>query len=517
MKPIKTFLFLFIVFTLLATLSYFFPPEGIKIGSGYLRFPQLKSIYIIENDKLADISGIIEKYQVHQQDTTIENDLVDIDSDSILILSDSLTTQFHTDSIDFTDSIKTANTPFLPGSVKQKLEYPENNTQILYPFFYNLKKLKSSDDLIRILHYGDSQIEGDRISSYLRYELQKEFGGSGIGLFPAVIIKGTSISLEQELTGDWERYTMQSIRNGNIYHKRLGVLMSFSRFAPVVNQGQNMYSGEITLRKSNNTYLNTRKFKQCKVFYGFNQKPFIAELKYRDKTLDAEIIPVSQQLNTISWEIDNAIDEITIGFKGEDSPDIYAIAIDDYKGIAVDNIPLRGSSGTDFTKTDILFLRSMYQKLNVKLVLMQFGVNLVPHVIDNYTYYQKQLEKQLKTIKSLRQDISIVVIGVSDMSRNEGGNYVSYPNIEKIRDAQKMAAFNAGCAFWDMYEAMGGKNSMPAWVKTNPPLARPDFTHFTWKGSTAIAKMFYEALMADYNDYLRIQYEQVQLSSNENN
>ena len=148
---------------------------------------------------------------------------------------------------------------------------------------------------------------------------------------------------------------------------------------------------------------------------------------------------------------------------------------------------------------------------------MQFGVNLVPHVIDNYTYYQKQLEKQLETIKSLRQDISIVVIGVSDMSRNEGGNYVSYPNIEKIRDAQKTAAFNAGCAFWDMYEAMGGKNSMPAWVKTNPPLARPDFTHFTWKGSTAIAKMFYEALMADYNDYLRIQYEQVQLSSNENN
>ena len=307
------------------------------------------------------------------------------------------------------------------------------------------------------------------------------------------------------------------MKNGTIYHKRLGALMSFSRFAPVIRSGNDIYSGEITLRKSYNSYLNTRRFKHCKVYYGYNEKPFIAELKYKDKTIDAELISVSKQLNTISWKLDNAVDELTIHFKGEDSPDIYAIALDDFKGIAVDNIPLRGSSGTDFTRTDLAFFRSMYQKLNVKLVLMQFGVNLVPHIIDDYSYYEKQLEKQLKTIKSLRPDISIIVIGVSDMSRNEGGRFVSYPNIEKIRNAQKNAAFNAGCAFWDTYEAMGGKNSMPAWVNANPPLARTDFTHFSWKGSTVIAKMFYDALMNDYTEYKKGSAEQIQLSSNEKN
>ena len=30
---------------------------------------------------------------------------------------------------------------------------------------------------VRIMHYGDSQIEGDRISGRLRERLQKEFGG----------------------------------------------------------------------------------------------------------------------------------------------------------------------------------------------------------------------------------------------------------------------------------------------------------------------------------------------------
>ena len=133
---------------------------------------------------------------------------------------------------------------------------------------------------------------------------------------------------------------------------------------------------------------------------------------------------------------------------------------------------------------------------------MQCGVNLVPHIVDDYSYYERQFYKQLKTLKGLRPDISIIVIGVSDMSQNKYGRYVSYPNIVKIREAQKNAAFKAGCAFWDMYEAMGGENSMPSWVNNDPPLARTDYTHFTWKGSVVISKMFFEALMHDYNEYL---------------
>jgi lysophospholipase L1-like esterase len=279
--------------------------------------------------------------------------------------------------------------------------------------------------------------------------------------------------------------------------------MSFGRFAPVNSSENKMYFGEINLQKSNITYFRTRKFKQCRVFYGYNKRPFIAELKYKDKTLDAELVPVSHSLNTFSWDIDGTLDEVTLKFKGEDSPDIYGIALDDMTGIAVDNIPLRGSSGADFTKTDLAFLRTMYQKINAKLIIMQFGVNLVPYIRDDYSYYEKQFYKQLKTLKSLRPDINIIVIGVSDMSRKHRGRLESYPNIEKIREAQKNAAFKAGCAFWDMYEAMGGNNSMPAWVNNNPPLARTDYTHFTWKGSVVISKMFYEALMHDYKEYLK--------------
>ncbi|HAF28853.1 MAG TPA: hypothetical protein DCG75_07370 [Bacteroidales bacterium] len=508
MKPYKTLLFFLSIFILLSLLSLVFPKNGIRIGNNLLlQFPDIKNIFTSEESKYADISEILEYHQsdIIENLNNLSEDTFNRFTDSLHVLPDSLKPEIKTDSITTIDSIKSTKNKRTPGAIRQNLEYPNNDKSVLYQFYSQLKNLKSSGELIRILHYGDSQIEGDRITSYIRNELQKEFGGSGIGMFAPVLIKGTTISMELKLSGSWDRFTIQSIKNGNIYHKRLGALMSLGRFAPISSSDNKMYFGEIKLSKSNLTYLRTRRFKQCRVFYGFNEKPFIAELKYKDKTLDAELIAPSHQLNTLSWDIDGTLDEITISFKGEDSPDIYAIALDDHSGIAVDNIPLRGSSGTDFTRTDLAFLRSMYQKINTKLIIMEFGVNLVPYITQDYSYYEKQFYKQLKTLKGLRPDISIIVIGVSDMSRNNRGIYESYPNIENIREAQKNAAFKAGCAFWDMYEAMGGKNSMPSWVNANPSLARPDFTHFSWKGSTVIAKMFYEALMYDYNEYLKLQ------------
>ena len=81
-----------------------------------------------------------------------------------------------------------------------------------------------------------------------------------------------------------------------------------------------------------------------------------------------------------------------------------------------------------------------------------------------------------------------------------------YKKLRRLEDAQKRAAFRADCAFWDLFEAMGGKNSMPSWVFADPPLAGKDFTHFTITGSRLIGEMFYQALIYEYYVYLQNQH-----------
>jgi hypothetical protein len=59
----------------------------------------------------------------------------------------------------------------------------------------------------------------------------------------------------------------------------------------------------------------------------------------------------------------------------------------------------------------------------------------------------------------------------------------------------------ADAVYWDMFEAMGGRNSMPSWVFADPPLASSDFVHFNVRGSKIIAQMFYNSLIYEYNLY----------------
>ena len=58
-----------------------------------------------------------------------------------------------------------------------------------------------------------------------------------------------------------------------------------------------------------------------------------------------------------------------------------------------------------------------------------------------------------------------------------------------------------------MYAAMGGLNSMAQWVKQVPPLAGPDYVHFTPRGAEKMGDMLFDTLMLYYDYYKLTHYE----------
>ncbi|MGM0497321.1 MAG: hypothetical protein ACQESJ_05340 [Bacteroidota bacterium] len=519
MRPLRIFIFFLIILAIIGLIAYFYPDSGISVSKDYtLTFPSLTNIQQEQKPKYKDISKIVEDNP--PSDTSI-NFFHESFHESFKDSIKDDTTKFVNKDTSSKQPLDTTPKKFREKKQKtkslRKLEYPEDNISALTPFFKSLNNNPPNNELVRILHYGDSQIEGDRISSYIRNQLQKKFGGSGIGLFPAKPPFNNNISVKYNSSSNWKRYTIRERNNSNFKHKRFGTLLSFSRYSPLYSNYQDeVYKASINIKKSPTAFNRASNFKKCRLFYGFNRRPFIIKVKEDNEVTDAEMIPTTNKLKTIEWRLEPSTDELSLTFEGKHGPDIYGIALDgENKGVALDNIPLRGSSGTDFTKTDQAFYKKMINKLNVKLIILHFGVNIVPSSRENYDFYQKKLYQQLQFLKSLDEQLSIIVMGVSDMSQKVEGHYESYSNIEKIRNAQKKAAFKANCAFWDTYEAMGGNNSMPSWVFADPPLARKDFTHFTYKGSVVIAKMFYKALINDYNRYLQ-ENNQETLSSKNN-
>jgi lysophospholipase L1-like esterase len=86
-------------------------------------------------------------------------------------------------------------------------------------------------------------------------------------------------------------------------------------------------------------------------------------------------------------------------------------------------------------------------------------------------------------------------IGPGDMSTLVNGNYTTYPLLPYLDKQLKQRCLANGVAYWSMFEAMGGENSMQYWVEQE--LASTDYTHFSPKGSRIISELFFNALYLD--------------------
>lgn len=491
-KPHITLLFIISVLTALLFISFTFyvalPAEKDNIKVLGLDFSFPKPDEIFHNQKeYADISQII-----------LDNaEIVDTLEEVIPELSKEAGF----------DTIR-ANADSLKQSVR-RLEFPPKQRDLLFPVFKALDKANTQKKVVRIVHYGDSQIEGDRITSFFRSKLQKKFGGSGVGLIPARQVYDFKYSVLHDASENWNRYTLYGKRDTLIKHKRYGILASFNSFTqqPIdtVKIDTNLKNAWITINESPYSYSNTKKFEQCRLFYGYNSKPFRLKLYVNDELADSGIYNASNKLKQINWLFNEPSNNLRMDFSGEKSPEIYAVALDALSGVAVDNVAMRGCAGLVFTRMDPQLFKNLVKKLDVKLMILQFGGNIVPNIRKDYGYYERWFYNQLNYIKTHAPEVQIIVIGVADMSLKKGTHYESYPNIELVRDAMKKATFKANAVYWDMYEAMGGKNSMPSWVFAKPPLAGSDFVHFNPKGAKIIANMFYNAFMNEYNRYKRIE------------
>ncbi len=500
-KPFDVFLYLLAVFVILFVISLVFPPEGIDIGKVRLYFKTKDDILNQQHPEYADISHLLEPGHP-ETDTTrqVINDSIAAPPELSRVVPDA-----SEEVKDYQPGTSTNHADVLAADESEirelifPLQFPPGNDSSLDRFYIELAALEKTGRSLRIIHYGDSQIENNRISSALRRRFQAKFGGTGTGLFPVISPAPHSASIRVIPEGKWKRVT--PLGNSSIYadDNRYGLLMSWSE---IEAEADGSIEGSFTIEPTGLGSWRSRRMDELSLLFGFNKGPFTLELRSGGKTIDAELFFPEDKLRTIKWILDGESSRYSLHFIGEGSPRIFSVSIDNPSGVAIDNVPMRGSSGLEFTGTDPEIMRQMFSNLNVRLILFQFGVNVVPHIVDDYAYYENRLVRQLNFFRSVNPDISVIVVGVSDMSRRvPGGYFESYPNIERIRDAQRNAAFRAGFPFWDLYEAMGGKNSMPSWVAASPPLAQSDYTHFTFRGSDLMGAMLYNAIISGYSNY----------------
>ena len=351
-----------------------------------------------------------------------------------------------------------------------------------------LDTLRYSGRQVRIMYYGDSQIEGDRITSFLRLVLREGRNGTGPGLFlPQMPVMYTK-SVYIRSSSNWKRYNYLSYKTGEISHNDLGPFMAFCRYIPEGQMTTLPVKAWIRIVPSKLADSAALSFDLLRIFYRNPLDAINIQVKADDFPLIADTLETNPGINEFTCQLYNS-KNVLIEFSGRVSPDIYGISIESKTGIIVDNIPQRGSAGLEFTMVDQENLKEVYGILSPDLLVLHYGLNIVKNVRENYSYYERGLYRQLSLLKSISPGTKFLVVGVTDMAAGEGDSLRSYPNIPAINNAQKNAAKQAGAIFWDSYNAMGGASSIIRWANMRPQLAQKDYVHFTNQGADTISRM----------------------------
>jgi lysophospholipase L1-like esterase len=362
-------------------------------------------------------------------------------------------------------------------------DYSSDSTA-LKDFLEALSQIEKGKKNVRIAFYGDSFIEGDVFCGSFRDTLQSVFGGSGVGFVP----------ITSEVSGfrNTIKHRFDNWKTASLIKRRDSVdaigPSGFS-FAP---QPDNWVEFKPSKQR------NLRAFNTIKLYYR-NESSAILHATI-DTTELSEPLEVSDHLQEWKYHGNN-IKYVRMAFEPFDELEVYGASFEGSNGVYVDNFSLRGNSGLNLNGVSSQMYRDFNRYRNYKLIILQFGLNLVVEEKLNYQAYTQRMVKVINNLKRNFPNASFLLLSVSDRSTNLNGKFETMNAIPVMRNAQRLIAKEAGIAFWDMYEAMGGHNSMIKYVKAKPALAAKDYTHLTFQGGKKLAGALVKSLMFEYENH----------------
>jgi len=431
------------------------------------------------------------------------------------IEADSLIKGYISNSFNNIETLKRSTLSALsPKKQNVYLINPEiNGSSALDNFFKTLNAEKDSC-VVRIAHYGDSQLEGDRMTWIIRKKFHEKFGGSGIGYVPFKDLP--SITYSRNCSHNWARYTVFNHKNIDKNYGISGAVFKFYSYA--VNQRDDDTSKKIQFAQDTNLIQKKGYYKNAtlnidlnkgliyhdiSILYGRSSEKCLMNFynNLSGEKIFSDTLQSSSTVNLSKHRINLPAFDLKIEFIGENSPDFYGVYLDDDEGVQVDNYAIRGHSGDGLMMISDEVLSQTIKKLNTKLIIFQYGANVVPYVKSKKAciWLEDIYFKLFMKFKRAAPDISILVIGAGDMAYETEGEYKSYDYIPKINEAQRNAALKAGCAFLNLFEMMGGSNSIMVWSEKK--LAVPN-GHFSNKGQEIIANELVNAIMIEYNIFV---------------
>lgn len=374
--------------------------------------------------------------------------------------------------------------------VEQSIELPSGTE--LDRFFAALARSDAGVEgaITRAVHWGDSAIGVDGITSAIRKRLQARFGDGGHGFHlmapPNSSYRHKGVRFEHN--GQWSLCFIIHKCSGDGHYGLGGTTFrstggAESRFSPDPKHS----SGHVG---------------QFELWYA--AAPRGGRIKLRVDDGDWQVIDTKAEALEDRWHaiaVDDGPHKLTVRAAGGGRARLYGVTLErEGPGVVWDGMALVGAFTRRMMEFDPEHLRAQLEHRRPELVVLTFGGNDMIRSIGMDTYAE-EYRGVIQRLRTARPDMDCLVMSPLDHGERKGVRIVSQAVVAPMVEAQRRVAVEEGCAFFDTWSAMGGEGSAGRWFRQSPRLVSGDLSHMTASGQIVIGEMFYRALVEAYVAY----------------
>ena len=347
---------------------------------------------------------------------------------------------------------------------------------------YLLQQEKS--EKVRILHIGDSHLQGGTLGGKLTADLQHAFpkgnGGRGL-LFPYKLAHSNNPThYKVSYTGSW-----QGCRN--VFRNKRCKECGISGITATTTDRKASFT--IT---TDSLYGILHTFDQIRIYL-----PKASRQAYKITAKNTSIIKQSwNDFGFVTLDLKDRVNKITIDLEkvaGSKDPFILqGVSLEnDDPGIEYSTIGVNGAKASDYLAGK--HFSKQLRSLQPDLIILSLGTNDAYAGDFNATTFHEEYEALVALIRKHHPEVPVLLTTPGDCLRN-----YKYPNKNNliVRKEILSIADRYTCATWDWFEVMGGMESIESWYKHG--LASKDRVHLRSAGYEVQASLLFEAIITAY-------------------
>ena len=386
-------------------------------------------------------------------------------------------------------SIAYANIDY--GFVNDKENYihfydKDANFDVFYKKLHTLLTAKKGK--VKVVQIGGSHIQAEIWPDQVRMnflDLTDSINGGRGFVFPFKMAKTWNPKNHQiSYTGNWE-FFRNSVKKHN---EKWGVSGITVKTTDSISSFQIGYQHDSLTNYS---------FNKIKIFHDLDSTGF----KLRLISDEPVKIIENKELGFTEFFLENKNDSLSVEIKKTSKSQthfsLYGLSLEnDDPGIIYTSIGVNGAKTSSFLRNE-MFVEQL-KVIEPDLVVFCIGINDAYYANFCRDCYKENYEKLMGQFRSVNPNVKFLFV-----TNNDSYYKRKYANkrVFVAREAMIDLAKKHKAGLWDLFEVMGGLNSIKIWEESG--YAKEDKIHFTDKGYQLIGDLMFRALMDDYDKYLK--------------